>query len=322
VKELDEPEDILIRDVIAYIPCRDGNNVAIIDYHNPAKPVLVHSLRDPDILDAFSVALKDNFLFVLSMTNCRLSVYNIRDPRNPVKVSAITIGGEGSYLSTYESNYTRLRKICIDGDYAYVTHSSESKVYIVDIHRPAHPVIASSFHTGDGAFAVLARGNSLFLAGYGPGSSVIAVDVTNKTKPVIKSRIYDSNLLKGTCALALVGNRLYVTAYNASTFWVIDVDDNLQLKTRSYIADEGMRGPGRVAIRQHMAYVLNSTNDSVAAIDISDPEHPKILYYLQDPLIRTVYGIAIDGNQLLLAGRSARSFVVLDLDRLGQLASK
>ncbi len=322
IKELNEPEDILVNKGFAYIPCRDGNNVAIIDYHNAAKPVLAYSLRNEDILDAFSVAVKDNYLYVLSMTNCRVSVYNVSDPYQPRKVSGVTVGGHGSYLSTYRSDYTRLRKLYIDGDYAYVTHSSESKVYILNISRPERPVIESSFHTGDGAFGVLAKDNALYLAGYGPGSSVIAVNVADKKKPVITSRILDTTLLKGTCALALADKKLYVTAYNANTFWVMDVSNPFQLKPLGFLQDAGMRGPGRVVVKNNMAYVLNSVNNSVAAIDISSVEKPQVKYYIQDPLIKRVYGIAIDNNLLFLAGRESKSFVVMDLNKLNKGVAK
>lgn len=313
---LNEPEDILYHEGFAYIPCRDGNNVAIIDCSDPRKPLLAASLRDESISDAFSVAIKDHYLYVLSMTNHCVSVFNIKDPAHPRKTAAISVGGNGSYLSTYDSDYTRLRKICIEGNYAYVTHSSESKVYILDISRPERPLIVSSFHTGDGAFAALARNNVLYLAGYGPGSSVIAVDVSDKAKPVIKNRVLDTTLLKGTCALALSGNKLYITAYNANTFWTMDVAAPFALQTDSYIKHPGMKGPGRVAIKGRMAYVLNSTNHSVAAIDVSDPRKPEVKFYLQDPLLRTVYGIAVDGDYLYLAGRQASSFVVVDLRKV------
>lgn len=317
VKEINEPEDIVIHNKFAYIPCRDGNNVAIIDYRNPDNPVLAHSLRDQDILDAFSVAIKDHYLYVLSMTNCRISTYDISDPYHPVKLSAITVGGEGSFLEHYQSNYTRLRKIWIDGDYAYVTHSSESKVYILDIHNPAKPAILSSFHTRDGAFAALTKGNVLYLAGYGPGSSLITVDIRDKHNPVITDRVYDPVLLKGTCALAIDGNHLFVVAYNANTFWSLDISDPLHPQVRSHISDTDMQGPGRIAIWKKMAFVLNSSNHSVAIIDISKPDNPSLARYFQDPLLRRVYGIAIDGDMLLLASREANNFIVLDLKNTG-----
>ncbi len=315
-KELNETEDILIDKGFAYVPCRDGNNVAIINYKNSSKPVLAYSLRDIDILDAFSVAIKDNYLYVLSMTNCRISVFNIKDPYHPVKVSAITVGGEGSYLHTYHSNYTRLRKICIEGNYAYVSHSSESKIYILDIADPKQVKIISSFHTGDGAFALLAKDNALFLAGYGPGSSIIAVDVSDKRNPVIKDRIYDSIKLKGTCALAIDNNRLYAVAYNAGTFLSMEIMDSLKLKTLSIFEDERMKGPGRVVVKNNIAYVINSSNDSMTAIDISDPLSPSIIYFVQDPVLKRVYGIAIDGDNLLLTGRESKIFSVVSLKKI------
>uniref|UniRef100_UPI00333F800B hypothetical protein n=1 Tax=Parapedobacter defluvii TaxID=2045106 RepID=UPI00333F800B len=320
VKELNEPEDIVTHNGFAYIPCRDGNNVAIIDYRNPQKPVLVHSLRDPDILDAFSVALKGDYLYVLSMTNCRISVYDVRDPNRPAKISAITVGGPGSYLDYYHSNYTRLRKIWIDGDYAYITHSSESKVYILDIRKPERPEIISSFHTGDGAFAARVHNEVLYLAAYGPGSSLITVDVRDKVHPVISSKIYDPDLLKGTCALAIKDDALYVVAYNAGTFWSFDIAEPLSPKVLGYIRDPDMRGPGRIAIKDDNAYVLNSINHSLAIIDIKDVGKPVIRSYMQDKsLFRVVYGISIDGDLLLLAGRDASNFVVIDLKQVASL---
>jgi photosystem II stability/assembly factor-like uncharacterized protein len=310
--ELMDPEDIVTHKQVAYIPCRDGNNVAIIDYKNPGKPVLAYSLRDPDILDAFSVAIHQDHLYVLSMTNSMVSVYNIRDPYHPVKTGSIKVGGEGGYLTTYKSNYTRLRKIAVQGNYAYVTHSSESKLYVLDISNPAKPAIVSSIHTGDGAFAVLPSGEVVYLAGYGPGSSVIAVDVRNKKTPRISSKIYDSTLLAGTCALAIKDKILYVVAYSAGKILSVDISDPLHMKPISYFSESGMKGPGRIAISGETAYVINSSNDSMLAIDISDPATMKTRYFIQDPLIKKTYGIALDGDKILLAGRDARSFVIVD----------
>lgn len=313
VTALNEPEDVLVHRGFAYIPCRDGNNVAIIDCKNPAKPALAKSLKDSDILDAFGVAVENDYLYVLSMTNTKVSVYNIRDPYHPKKLTSINVGGQGSYLPFYRSNYTRLRKIIVKDGYAYVTHSSESKVYILNVKKPAAPFIESSFHTGDGAFAALVQNNVLYLAGYGPGSSVITVDVTRKKQPVITSKIFDTVMLKGTCALAIYGQYLYVTAYNAETVWSFDISDPLHPKVVQMIRDQHMRGPGRIAFYKDRAFVLNSVNNSVAVINTSAQGIMEIDKYLQHPLLKRVYGIAVSGDQLLLAGREAKSFIILNL---------
>lgn len=316
VNALNEPEDIVVHRNFAYIPCRDGNNVAIIDIRNPAKPLLAAKLKDPDILDAFSVAIEKDYLFVLSMTNAMVSVYRISNPGQPKKVAAIKVGGEGSYLQTYRSNYTRLRKIVVQDGYAYVTHSSESKVYILDVKRPAAPAIVSSFHTGDGAFAALVHHNTLYLAGYGPGSSLITVDISDKKNPVITDKIYDPVTLKGTCALAIRGQYLYVTAYNAETVWSLDIKDPLHPKVVQSISDVHMRGPGRIAFFGDSAFVLNSVNNSVAIIRTNKEGRMEMETFLQHPLLKRVYGIAIVDNWLMLAGREAKSFMVLDINKL------
>ncbi len=319
IEALDEPEDIIVHNGFAYIPCRDGNNVAIIDYREPSKPLVVYNLRDEDILDAFSVAVDKNLLYVLSMTNAVVSVFDITAPQNPVKLASIKVGGEGSYLKHYRSNYTRLRKIIVKDGYAYVTHSSESKVYILDVREPANPAIISSFHTGDGAFAALVQGDILYLAGYGPGSSLITVDVKDKSKPVITSKIFDAIKLKGTCALAIRNNYIYVTAYNAETVWSFDISDPLHPKPVQMIDDPSMKGPGRIAFYNDKAFVLNSVNHSVAVIHTQRDGTMRIESFLQHPLLKRVYGIAIDKNMLLLAGREAKSFIILDLEKLLKL---
>ncbi len=316
VNALNEPEDIIVNGNFAYIPCRDGNNVAIIDIKNPAKPVMAAKLQDRDILDAFSVAVEKDYLFVLSMTNAVVSVYHIINPYQPKKVAAIKVGGEGSYLQMYRSNYTRLRKIIVQDGYAYVTHSSESKVYILDVKRPVMPEIISSFHTGDGAFAALVQNNVLYLAGYGPGSSVITVDIRDKKNPVITDKIYNPITLKGTCALAINGDHLYVTAYNAETIWSLNIKDPLHPKVVQTISDAAMRGPGRIAFYKDKAFILNSVNNSVGVIKTNQEGQMKIETYLQHPLLKRVYGIAIIDNWLMLAGREAKSFLILDLKKL------
>ncbi|HVK46684.1 MAG TPA: hypothetical protein VM488_02540, partial [Pseudobacter sp.] len=316
VNALNEPEDILVQNGFAYVPCRDGNNVAIIDCRNPAKPVLAHSLKDKDILDAFSVAITGNYLYVLSMTNHMVSVYTINDPYKPLKAASISVGGQGNYLPFYRSDYTRLRKIVIKDGYAYVTHSSESKVYILDVRKPASPVIVSSFHTGDGAFAALVNKNVLYLAGYGPGSSVIAVDVSDKTKPVITAKLIDSVTMKGSCALAIHGNHLYMTAYNASQVWSFDISDPLLPKAVQSVNDPGMRGPGRIAFYGNKAFVLNSVSNSVAMLEMQPDGRMQVKGFLLHPLLKRVYGIAVDKDMLMLAGREAKSFMILDLKKM------
>lgn len=72
--ELMKPKDINTHKQRAYIPFRDGNNVAIHQDH----------------------------LYIVSMDNCMISVYYIRDPYHLVKTGSIQVGGKVLY---YMINY-------------------------------------------------------------------------------------------------------------------------------------------------------------------------------------------------------------------------
>ncbi|HYD84124.1 MAG TPA: hypothetical protein VEA63_08715, partial [Opitutus sp.] len=181
---------------------------------------------------------------------------------------------------------------------------------------PAKPVVISEFHTGDGAFAVLPHRNALYLAGYGPGSSVIAVDIADPRHPRIADRDYDAAELQGTCALAVEGDTLYAVAYNAGTVSLYDVSDPLRLKRLSRFRHDAMRGPGRISVRDGTAYVISSTNDTLAALDVTNPSRPTPRYFVQDARIKMPYGLAVDGRYVYLAARQASSFVVLDRRKL------
>jgi len=319
--ELAEPEDVLLHAGHAYVPCRSGNNVAIFRLQDDERAEWIGSIRDLDILDTFGVAAEGRHLFVLSMTNAMVSIFDISDPGRPVKTGAVRVGGEGARLDTAQSSYTRLRKIAVRDGLAFVTHSSESKVYILDVANPAKPVVISEFPTGDGAFAVLPHRHALYLAGYGPGSSVIAVDIRDPRHPQIVDRDFDRVELQGTCALAIEGDTLYAVAYNAGTISAYDVSDPLRLKRLSRFKHDGMRGPGRIAVRDGTAYVISSTNDTLAVFDITNPAKPKPRYFVQDLRIKMPYGIATDSRYLYLVARQACSFVVLDRSLLDATSS-
>ncbi|MGF1639287.1 MAG: hypothetical protein ACFCUU_19575 [Cyclobacteriaceae bacterium] len=312
-KEINEPEDILMHRNFAFIPCRDGNNVSIIDVNNPENPKLAFSLRHPELLDAFSVSIEGNFMYAVSMSNQKLIIADISNPYQPKVVKTLQIGGEGSYNPLYDSYHTRLRKVFVKDGIAYVTHSNEARLYLVDVHEPTNPKILSYLDTKDGGFAVFVEGNYAYLGGCFPGASVIVVDISDKKAPSIVKSIYDDQNMQCTCDFKIHENYLYATGYTNSTYLVFDISKPEEIKLSTIFKHPHMKGPGRLAIHGHTAYVINSSNDSVAAIDISQPEKPKLQYFFTDRLIQKTYGVATDDKYLYLAGRDAKSFVVVEL---------
>lgn len=309
--EINEPEDIEIDGDYAYLPCRDGNNVAIINISEPEHPVLAASLRHPEMLDAFGVDIKDDFLYIVSMSNQKLLIADVSEPSSPQVITTLTVGGEGEYNSDYDSYHTRLRKVIVQRGYAYVTHSNEGRLYIVDVNDPYHPKIVSHLETTDGAFTTIVKNNYAYLAGCGPGASVIVADIRNKKKPRLVKKIYDEQNLSCTCDFAIKGNYLFATGYGDNTFLTFDISSPENISLKSIFRHPNMIGPGRLVIDKNVAYIINSTNDSMCAIEISNPLKPHVDYFISDRLIDKTYGIDHDDNYIYLAGRDSKTFVVL-----------
>lgn len=308
-KELNEPEDILIDGNVAYIPCRDGQNVSVFDVSDAKHPVLLSSFRDPELLDAMGVSKHGNTLYVTSLTNHKLLILDAKDPKRIKKISSLVIGSDGPGTD-------RLRKTAYKDGYAFVTHSSEGRLYIVDVKNPAKPKVISNIATGDGAFAVFLKGDYAYVGGCFPGSSVVVIDVRDKKNPRVKQKLQSPTDYGCTCDFQVKGNYLFAVAYSSNTFITFDMTDPGKLTQTGILKDKQLSGPGRLVLKENSAFTINSINDTFSEIDITDPKSPRIKHVIHDRRIEKVYGVALKDNYLLLAGRDAKSLVVLDVKKI------
>lgn len=308
-EELNEPEDVLIDGNYAYVPNRDGNNLAVFDISDTRAPRLVSGFRDQELLDAMGVDKHGDIVYLTSLTNHKLLVLDAGDPENLRKLGAVTVGGEGKTAD-------RVRKVAYADGYAYVTHSSEGKLYICDVRNPAAPVIVGSVATGDGAFAVMIHGNYAYVGGCFPGSSLKVIDIRNKTAPKVISTLYDADKYGCTCSFQIAGHYLYAVAYSSNAFLTFDISDPANPVEAGFLQSELLDGPGRLVLDGPAAYVINSINDSFAKIDISDPEKPRLAHILSDRRLEKAYGLAVKDHHAYVAGRDSRSLLVLDMEKL------
>lgn len=307
--ELDEPEDVLIDGQYAYIPNRDGNNLAVLDISNPDAPRLVSSFRDGDLLDAMGVAKAGDILYLTSLTNHKLLILDASNPLNLQKISSLTIGGEGRTAD-------RVRKVTYADGYAYVTHSSEGTVYVCDVRNPADPRVVGRVTTGDGAFAVYPHGDYAYVGGCFPGASLKVIDIRKKDTPTVVATLPDSGRYGCLCHFEIKGQHLYAVAYSSNAFVSFDISNPARPREVGYLRSDLLAGPGRLALTDSSAYVINSINDSFAQIDIADPTRPRLVHVLSDRRIEKAYGLAVAGGFAYIAGRDSKSLTVLQLDRI------
>ncbi len=304
-KELDEPEDVFIDGKYAYVPCRVGNNLAVIDISDPQKPVLASSFRDPELIDAMGVTKFGNYVYLASFTNHKCLVLDARNPHNLKKVYAFKVGTDGPTPD-------RFRKVIYHNGYLYLTHSSEGKLYIADAHDPSRPIIISSIGTGDGAFAVFVKGDYAYVGGCFPGSSVKVINIADKKNPKLVSSLPDSSRYACTCSFQSCKNNLVAIAYSSNSLIEFDISNPAKPVEKGFLQSDQMYGTNRLALIGNKAYVINSINDSFVEVDISPSKNPSINYLVHSWKIKKVYGMAAQNGLLYMVGRDSRYFLVID----------
>ncbi|MBX2924986.1 MAG: hypothetical protein KF746_22485 [Chitinophagaceae bacterium] len=311
-KELDEPEDILLDGNYAYVPCRGGNNLAVIDISNPRKPVLASSFRDPELVEAMGVSKYKNYIYISSFSNRKCLVVDAGDPKNLKKIYSFTVGAGGPGAD-------QLRKVVYHEGYLYLTHDDESKLYIADARNPARPAIISSITTGnDGVFAVFIKGNYAYTGGCFPangpvGRSVRVIDIADKRHPKLVSGLIDSARYSCICSFQTRDDQYLVNVgWMSNSVSVLDISNPAAPVERGYLRSDLIGWPNRVAIMGNKAYTINSVSNSLAQIDISSPEKPVIDYIVPSWKLKKGYGIAAKDGLVYMVGRDSRCFVIVD----------
>ncbi|TXI10250.1 MAG: DUF2341 domain-containing protein [Polynucleobacter sp.] len=303
---LDEPEDVLIDGNYAYIPTRSGAKLTVYDISNPASPTFVSSFTDSDLTEGMGVAKNGNTIYLTSWHNHKLLILNATDPANITKISSITIGTtEGG------GDPDELRKVFYLDGYAYVTHSEDQKLYIVDVSNSASPSITGSVATGDGAFAVFVKGNYAYVGGCFIGSSLKVIDVSNKAAPSVVKTLSSGNY-SCTAGFANSGNNLYAVYYTSNTFVTFNISDPVNTSQIGILSSASLNAPNRLDVSGNTAYVASSGGDAIVQVNITDPTNPTLGTIKSDALLDKVYGVKYSGGKVFAVGRDANSLVVFD----------
>jgi plastocyanin len=105
-----------------------ADKLSIINVSNRTNPIFAAEITGlPAIPQA--IAVKNNYLYILSPGNPSIRIYDITTPTSPVLVKNLANGIDGNYLASPIS-------IQIRENYAYIASSSENAVSIIDVSNP------------------------------------------------------------------------------------------------------------------------------------------------------------------------------------------
>jgi photosystem II stability/assembly factor-like uncharacterized protein len=302
-RELNEPEDVLLDGHFAYVPCRGSNNLAVIDISDPHHPILASSFRDPELIDAMGVAKHGKYIYITSFSNHLCLVADASDPKKLKKLYSFVV-----------DNAPNLRKVVYSDGYLYLTHDGKSKVYIADARDPARPEIISSIKVGDdGAFAVFPLGNYAYVGGCNPGRSIRIIDISDKRNPKLASSLVDSARYGCICSFRTWGGHYLVAGgWTSRSVSMLDIANPGKPVEAGYLSSDLIDMPNRLTVIGNKAYLINSSNNTLAQVDISNPEKPALDWLVPSWKLKKVYGVASGNGLLYIVGRESMFFLVVN----------
>ena len=214
---------IAVRGKYAYVADYGGLGLVVIDISNPKKPSVVGSFqpignKTPEFYD---VALKGDYVYVIDYYY-GVFVISIANPRFPVKVGQIALGGY---------NY----EIKIQGDYAYVAQDG-SGLIILNI-KNQNPEFVSYNDTISKLSGLAIRDNYVYVTSWWDFFGII--DISNPANPLLMSSIdaefiHELVEVDGSWRVTVVGTTAYIATGNGTGILIANIENPLSPKITGY----------------------------------------------------------------------------------------
>lgn len=237
-----------------YAYVADGDGIQVIDVTTPSAPTFVGSVATPGF--ATAVALSGHYLFVAD-GNEGLQVVDVSTPSSPAIVGALDTPGSAEGITLFGG------LVCIaDGG---------AGIHLVDVSTPESPTLVGSVDTPGTATDVGTTGDLLVVA---DGGGIQIVDPSNPTQPELRANLESP----GDAAGVFVSGHHAFIADGAEGLQVGYVSDFLPFVGEVQVQNYAYR----VAANENYAFVGTYAPvhgpATLHGVDISDPEHPTILW--------------------------------------------
>jgi hypothetical protein len=219
-----------------------GNSLTIVDISNPASPTVVGSVRDPHhLFGAYGIAVQGNYAYVAYQGQ---------------------LSGQPATPDTSTGGFT-----------------------VVNISNPASPTIVGNLDNGSLPSSQandLQHSTSVALSGHFAyvtafyHSSVTVIDIANPASPAIVTSLHSNAALPAPADLAISGTQLYVAnQWNVNQFATINIANPAAPAVEGIVSNPALTQAYRIRARGSFAY-LAARKGAVGAIDVSDPNHPRL----------------------------------------------
>jgi hypothetical protein len=306
--------NLIVEGNYAYAINSAASSLAVFNISDSAHPVIAGSLVDPmHFVNPQNIFISGQYAYVTSAfpgNLFSLNIINISDPIRPVWVSAI----QNSDASDKPAS------VYVFGNYAYV--SASTHFYIININNPAAPAFVANL---DSSLLVIPSvefvdGQYAYLANFDPNlpdikSSLMIIDVSSSTNPIIKSNFVDIADMSHITDLAVRNNLVYATAHSSDSFVVINVASSTNpVLVGKIISVPYLHGADSLSLDDNYAFVAAEHTDTLSVIDFSSSTHPFIAATLSDNnSMSGTFGVYFSNNYLYL-NYSPDSFDVINVN--------
>ncbi|MCP5539915.1 MAG: tail fiber domain-containing protein [Akkermansiaceae bacterium] len=258
--------------------------------------------------------------FVFSLT-----LLDVSDPANPVKLSEIFDGAGGFNLLEGASG------LAISGNLLAVASQGDHSLTLIDITDPAAPVLLSEVADGTGAFTELSGAADVAIAGNVAcvtsqnDSAVTIVNIANPAAPTVLATLKDGvngfDNLAGAKSVQVAGDVLLVTSKTDADLNLIDIGNPAAPVLLAVVPDiahssDSRIGVGNLAVDGTTAYVTNYNGDALTVVDFSTPSAPVILASLSYPTVPPLddaSGVAVSGGKAFVSSFNRDSLSLFDV---------
>lgn len=182
---------------------------------------------------------------------------------------------EGSLLDA--TNLNGCDKIVVEGDRAYVSAPTGTRIAILDIGGQA-PVLIGALSNAAIVLGHIAKAGKYIVGTNTADDRIIIIDVSQPETPVLVGNVQDNTNLDEAAGVAIYGSYAVIAATAADAVTLFDITNPADPVLAGTVTNATtLNGATSIAVVGDYAYVGCGAGTRVAAVDLSNPGAPSII---------------------------------------------
>ncbi len=279
--------DMAVEGYHAYV--LSDSKINILNISDPTIPQFVGEIKPLDFNHDIEIVNNYAYVSASSSSECRLFIYDVSNPGNPMLLDSINI-----------SDYCT--KITTCGNFLYI-YSYIGKIKIYDISDHVNPVLAGSMDISGNINSIIVHGDFIYVAKqFFSDTYVNGIQIFNISVPSEPVDVSFYELSSKVSDITVSGNYVYC-AVDRIGLKIVNISDPANPQTEgTYSIEQDFRC---ITIHNNNIYM---SGNSLHILAIGNPHSPQ--YVASIDSLRTISQIIVKDN---LAFVAAEGFIIFDV---------